>query len=71
MSDGMMDDAPTVDGRKLLVSVIGGLFILTLVGMFLTLTVGRYFGHVLNQKALQHERDVDAQKMKDREATRN
>ena len=71
MSDGMMEDGPNVNGRKLLITVIGGLFILTLVGMFLTLTVGRYFGHVLNQKALQHERDIDAQRLRDKEASRN
>ncbi len=69
MSDGLMDNGPVFKGRNLLVSVILGLVLFTLVSMFITLFIGRYFGHVLNKKALENERDIQSKRLIDREST--
>jgi hypothetical protein len=66
--DGMMDKGPAINGRKFLIFTIGGLFLFTLVSMVVTLTIGRVFGKVLNKKAMQHEREIDTQVMRDKES---
>ena len=71
MSDGMMEDVKPINGRKFLVSVVGGLVLFTIVSLIVTLAVGRFFGNVMNKQALQHEREIDAQKMRDKEAAHN
>ncbi len=63
-----MDRGPSVSGKKMLIGVIGGLILFTLVSLFVTFFVGREFGHILNKKAMDHERDVQSQRMIDREA---
>lgn len=68
MSDGMMDKGPAVNGRKFLICVIGGLVLFTLISMFVTFGIGDYFGHVLNKKAMDHEKMIDTQMMRDKEA---
>lgn len=68
MSNGLMDRGPAVNGRKFLIFVIGGLVIFTLVSMFVTFGIGNYFGHVLNKKAMEHERTIDTQIMRDKES---
>ena len=68
MSNGLMDRGPAVNGKKFLIYVIGGLFLFTIVSMVVTLTIGRVFGQVLNKKAMEHERTIDTQIMRDKEA---
>ncbi len=66
--DGMMDKGPAVNGRKFLIAVIGGLVLFTLISMFATFGIGNYFGHVLNKKAMDNERQIDTQLMRNKEA---
>jgi hypothetical protein len=66
--DGMMDKGPAINGRKLMITVIVGLVVFTAVSMVVTLGIGRVFGQVLNKKAMEHERAVDTQMMRDKEA---
>lgn len=66
--DGMMDKGQVVNGKKLLISVIVGLLAFTLISMFATFYIGRTFGNVLDKKAMDHEREVDTQRMRDRES---
>jgi uncharacterized membrane protein len=66
--DGMMDKGPAINGRKLMITVIVGLIVFTAVSMVVTLGIGRVFGQVLNKKAMEHERAVDTQMMRDKEA---
>ena len=68
MSNGFMDRGPAINGKKFLIAVIGGLILFTLVAMFATFGIGNYFGHVLNKKAMENERQIDTQLMRDKEA---
>ena len=66
--DGMMDRGPAVSGKKVLVVVIVGLILFTLISMFATFGIGNYFGRVFNKKAMEHERAIDTQIMRDKES---
>ena len=67
--NGMMDKGPAVNGRKFLIYTIGGLLLFTIVSLVVTLTIGRVFGQVLDKKAMEHERSIDTQLMRDKEAS--
>jgi hypothetical protein len=69
--DGMMDKGPAINGRKFLISTIVGLLLFTLVSLAVTLGIGRVFGQVLNKKAMEREREVGTQTMRDKEAKLN
>lgn len=68
MSNGLMDRGPAINGKKFLISVIGGLVLFTVVMMFVEFGIGNYFGHVLNKKAMENERQIDTQLMRNKEA---
>jgi hypothetical protein len=65
--DGMMDRGPAVSGKKALFVVIGGLLVFMVLSLFATFTIGRVFGNVLDKKAMEHERAVGTQMMRDKE----
>ena len=69
MSNGLMDRGPAINGRKFLLSVVGGLVMFTIVILVVTLAIGKYGGKVLNKKAMEHERTIDTQIMLDKEAS--
>lgn len=69
--DGMMDKGPAINGRKVLIFTIVGLLIFMLASMAVTFGIGRVFGQVLNKKAMEHEREVGTQAMRDKEAKQN
>ncbi len=66
--DGMMDKGPAINGRKFLIYTIVGMLVFTLVSLVVTFGIGRVFGQVLNKKAMEHERQIETQVMKDKEA---
>lgn len=66
--DGMMDKGPAVNGRKLMIIVIGGLLLFMVGSIFATVGIGRVFGQVLNKKAMENERKIGTQIMIQREA---
>ena len=68
MSNGLMDRGPAINGKKFLISVILGLVLFTVVMLVVTLAIGKYGGKVLNKKAMEHERAIDTQIMRDKEA---
>ena len=68
MSNGLMDRGPAINGKKFLFSVIGGLILFTVLMLVVTLAIGKYGGKVLNKKAMEHERTIDTQIMRDKEA---
>jgi len=63
----MMDRGPAINGKKFLITVILGLLVFTLVSMFITFGIGRVWGNALNKKALENERNIQSQKMRDKE----
>jgi gas vesicle protein len=65
--DGMMDKGPAINGKKFLIGIIVGLIVFTLVSMFVTFGIGNYFGKVNSKKAMEHERAIDTQIMRDKE----
>ena len=66
--NGMMDRGPAVNGKLVLIVTIGGLIVFTLVMLGITLAIGKYGGKVLDKKAMEHERAIDTQIMRDKEA---
>lgn len=71
MSDGMMDRGPAVSGKKLLITVILGLILFTLVSMFATFGIGRVWGNAQNKKALDIERNIQSERMREKEVSGN
>jgi uncharacterized protein (DUF697 family) len=69
MSNGLMDRGPAINGKKFLISIIGGLILFTVAMLIITLAIGKYGGKVLNKKAMEHERTIDTQIMRDKEAS--
>lgn len=64
-----MDRGPAFNGRNFLITVVVGLVLFTLISMFVTLGIGRAWGNAMNKKALEHERELQAQKMRDKETS--
>jgi hypothetical protein len=59
-----------VEGRWFVPTVIISLSVFTLIATLLTYFGGKWLGGFYNQKALAHERDIQAQKMRTQEAKR-
>ena len=68
MSNGLMDRGPAVSGKKVLIFTIGGLVLFTVVMLIVTLGIGNVFGKVLDKKAMDHEKTIETQMMRDKEA---
>ena len=68
MSNGLMDRGPAVNGKKFLIFTIGGLVLFTVVMLVLELAIGRVGGQIMNKKAMDHEKAIDTQIMRDKEA---
>jgi hypothetical protein len=66
--NGLMDRGPAVNGKKFLIAVIGGLVVFTLIMMFVEFGIGNYFGHVMSKKAMEHDRTIETQIMRNKES---
>lgn len=65
---GMMNQGASVSGQKLVIFVIGGLVLFTLVASFVTFAIGNYFGKRLDKAALDNERTIQTERMKQQES---
>lgn len=66
--NGKMNQGVSVSGQKLVIYVIGGLVLFTLVASFVTFAIGNYFGKRLDKAALENERNIQTERMKQQES---
>lgn len=57
----------TVNGKRLIVTVIPGLVVFAIIFFFFTLAIGKYGGAALEKKARENERQIQTERMLQKE----
>jgi hypothetical protein len=65
---GLMQQGASVNGQKMIITVVGGLFLFTIAASLLTFAIGNYFGKRLDKAALANERNIQTERMKEQES---
>lgn len=65
---GQFDQPAPVNGPKFVVGVIVGLIIFMFASLAITFYGGRWAGNALNKKALENERQIQMERLREHEA---